>query len=349
MKTPKSIILFATTLLFFYSCQKQLDLQYKSQLVLKDETEKLTSWLQKLASTRNGAQKDRILSIQKNLLIKELKIVPGSDNQTMIIVPLDSGFQSNRNKQLKKINTFILTINKEGMIVQGNIVQYFPTTKGIKKLQPVLFSNMVNEQPVETDGKFVYLGIFDEYLYEVQYKNGKQKSFAERRPYSSNINSSKIASRQKCIDWYLQTYENGVLVSEEYLYTTCGNSIDNEEVGPDGGGGGNDIEYEFQVKKTVKWIVAENPGWGGQIISEETIKGKRSSSEPEGGHFTEIKHYASICNFCSNATDVWAESSNSLSASNQSASARVSGLFQYNGSTTREEGSKSWSFSELFP
>ena len=35
-----------------------------------------------------------------------------------------------------------------------------------------------------------------------------------------------------CIDWYWQTYENGILIDEEYLYTTCDCVVT-------GGGGGN--------------------------------------------------------------------------------------------------------------
>jgi hypothetical protein len=140
--------------------------------------------------------------------------------------------------------------------------------------------------------------------------------------------------------------------------TTCNDECGNpmyQSLCPDGssgnGGGNNDAEYEFEAAKTVTWTVSWAPDSSGQIISIERIKGKRVSTEPQGGHFTSISHYWADCNFCSSAHpyDVWIEESHEVSASDQQANASVSGTLHYQGFVYHPSGSKQWSFSQVFP
>jgi len=66
---------------------------------------------------------------------------------------------------------------------------------------------------------------------------------------------------QYCIDWYWQTWIDGVLVYEEYLYTTCSCTLSTG-----GGGGGGEMSCE---QKNVDFINMEHPEDG--PVSESTI------------------------------------------------------------------------------
>ena len=49
-------------------------------------------------------------------------------------------------------------------------------------------------------------------------------TFGENDPINASDPSGLTLNAQVCIDWYMQYYLNGVLIYEEYLYTTCSGS-----------------------------------------------------------------------------------------------------------------------------
>jgi hypothetical protein len=80
-----------------------------------------------------------------------------------------------------------------------------------------------------------------------QYDNilGKNKNDNNRESFNRemmNANPCEDGAAELCIDWFWQTFVNGVLFSEEYLYTSC-QCMNNSG----GGGAGSPSDYDLCV------------------------------------------------------------------------------------------------------
>jgi hypothetical protein len=253
-----------------------------------------------------------------------------------------------------------LTIADNRTFFKGNIMLYIPEVRNDlgSNFTNFQFSKILDQGESEIDGKFIFKSIFDKYLYAIEIRNGKQIAFAEMRP--KNGLDKMRQSDETCIHWYLITtyyFADGTTdTTEEYVGTTCYGSCQPNELCDvlEGGGGGVQTDYEYEVGKTEDWRVAGNPiePANGEVKSIERIKGKRVSSEPQGGHFVSITHYSSGCNFCTSANpyDVWTEGSVNVNISSpQVASSTVTGTLQFQGVTYPISNSNTWSFQTLFP
>jgi len=123
---------------------------------------------------------------------------------------------------------------------------------------------------------------------------------------------------------------------------------------PDDGSEGT-VSYEYEVAKDVEWTVASNPAPNennvGEIKSIDRLKGKRVSGEPQGGHFKDLVHLWSICNFClsSNPYDVWVEDLASKGVTDpQHAFMAIYGDLHYKGINYPLSNTKLWEFQDVF-
>ncbi|MET0395137.1 MAG: hypothetical protein ABW019_18465 [Chitinophagaceae bacterium] len=348
------VSLLATTL-FLTACIKQ-DAENKpesldSQLV----TGKVHAWLDSKTST-NAPRNERVRIIRENLDFPQLFTEELNEKEKLIVIPIKSGFVANTNKADRPVNYLVLVMDEGGNINKGNLVQYIPETKQAGTAIPHhAFSQLYNAEDVATDGRFAMLSIFDRLLFEAGYKGGQRVSFAQIRPKDKQRHTA-AKEPEICIDWYLVTtyyYLDGTReVREEYLFTTCSgggcqpNELCDEFEG--GTGGANFVDYQYDVGETVDWTVFTNPVSGiGEVKSRERLKGRRVSTEPQGGHFTGIYHYWSYCNFCYDQHDVWLEQVNRISAAGQTATSYIFGRLQYKGTVSYPSNTTSWSFAEV--
>lgn len=139
--------------------------------------------------------------------------------------------------------------------------------------------------------------MLDRLLYQWEYKKGELASSGWVQ--EKEAGKEKRGEAQKttaCIDWYLvTTYHNPdgtTTVTEEYLYTTCSHSIDDELVGDGtGGGGGGDPDADEPMSyKTRDWVYAVNNSGYWAIVPTEGFNGIRKISAPNGGRFTSFVH-----------------------------------------------------------
>lgn len=343
------------TALFFTACNKQDAESKPGSLDNPLMTSKVHAWLDSKQSA-NAPRNERVRTIRENLDFSQLFTEELNEKEKLIVIPIKSGFVANTNKADRPVNYLVLVMDKGGDINKGNLVQYIPENKQAGTPLPHdAFFLLYNAEDVTTDGRFVLLSIFDRFLFEASYKDGQRVSFAEMRPKDKQRNTAAKEAKT-CIDWYLITtyyYLDGTReIREEYLYTTCSdsscqpNELCDEFEG--GTGGANFVDYQYEVGKTKEWTVFTNPVSGiGEVKSIERLKGRRVSTEPEGGHFTGIRHYWSSCNFCYNEDDVWLEQDNQVSAAGQTATSYTSGRLQFNGNAYYPFNTKSWSFSEV--
>jgi hypothetical protein len=115
-------------------------------------------------------------------------------------------------------------------------------------------------------------------------------------------------------------------------------------------------EEDDEAITTVDWLVFPMPNsspgnnWDG-IRSLETFKGKRVSTEPQGGHFKWISHNWSVCTFCStnNPHDVYYETGSATSLPTpQTAKSHVTGKLNFKGDPYNIDNAKTFNFQDVF-
>lgn len=154
-------------------------------------------------------------------------------------------------KEKKQAVKFFVARQDEKAFKDGSYF-VFLTAKGTVMSNPEqLIVNRFNTGKTDNDGfsgAMLQYDLDDKLISAAHYKNGNKTSTADKLVYKpkqerkENDNEGPVGSvaplecgegaSQFCIDWFWQTYEEGVLVEEEYLYTTC-------YCGTSGGGGGS--------------------------------------------------------------------------------------------------------------
>lgn len=203
-------------------------------------------------------------------------------------------------------------------------------------------------------------------------RNGEWVTSKKYCTNRSNIEKSttNLTSRtnEGCELWgcYLVEYnENGQVINETLLYTYlvgegCGpgpDTGDNWE--PTGGGSGESEQEGVEIFRTLTWHVyntsggATSPtGTGSGVNSMENVRGKRNSNDSNGGYFISASHHTSTCNSCndpSNPNAAYIEDAGSTSMQTTNlVSSSVSGHYSENGQPKYINGSRNWSFNQIF-
>ncbi len=351
-------LLFCVILIGALSCKKETSDTLNNDVTIN----KVNTWLDNQIILTKSAKAQNIQLLKENLDIANLKLENSEENEQLVIIPIKEAFKQLRNIDNKTTLYFVAIMNKTGSIRKANLVMYIPAAgKIITALPDKTFYNILNEGKNVASGQFRFLSVTGRWLYQLEYnKNGDLSAFGLIQQKSKlgdgNISTNGVTTLSTCTDWYLVTtyyYSDGTTSqTSDYVGTTCDGCGDtmNQSLCPDSGGGGSTSEYEFAASKQPTWYVYDEPG-GGNVLSFETIKGKKVSGENQGGHFTDIVKGVSSCTSCSSSHpyDVWIENSHDVSYSAQSASASVDGRLQFGGFVYFPSNSKSWTFAELFP
>ena len=129
-----------------------------------------------------------------------------------------------------------------------------------QNLTPDFFS--LEQIPTTFSGAILQYDLKNNIIFGKHYEEGKPVNRTDKLSYKKSEpgSNSNFANpdecggegTQVCIDWYWQTWVNGVLVYEEYLYTTC------SCVGTGGGGGGGNGPTTAQLAADLMAQI-ENP------------------------------------------------------------------------------------------
>lgn len=160
--------------------------------------------------------------------------------------PQKTAVNSNQKKFL------VTTGNSDGIISSGKYI--YLLTKKAEGPAPAFVQNaepaflMQQKIPAGFSGAVFEYDLDNNFISGRYYEHGKQTDNITRLSYKSGStgNGSNYADPNCegvviCVEWYWQTWVNGVLVYEEYLYTTC------ECMEQGGGGGGGQTQTPQQM------------------------------------------------------------------------------------------------------
>jgi hypothetical protein len=143
--------------------------------------------------------------------------------------------------------------------------------------------NLINNEIENYSGQLIKRNISGYLIYQVDISNGQVSSFKNlKKGNQSNQGQQRVT---ECIDWYLATYVNGVLVSEVYLFTDCGGNV---QEGGGGNGGGNNQSSSTPCEHALALAQDSIFQAGAQFLREVTtlnyeiglIKGKDVNGKP---------------------------------------------------------------------
>ncbi len=297
----KTILLAATMALLLVSCKKN-DALIPGNQVADNTATKVTDWLDlQVNRTSSADSKERMKNLKQHLVLDQLHYEDLRKGEKLIIVPIDNSFVPGSNKNENPINCLMLVETTEGTIRKGNIVQYIPVVRTTENKIPAnAFHEFFTSQNL-ADAKFTFLTLTNKFMYEMEYKD--QTLSKHRTLYDKNKKEPSLTKEETCIDWYLQTFENGILVSEVYVYTTCGPYV---EDGSGSGVGGGENPTGTVVKTQATWAVAANVSGFWILWSTEEFTGVKVPGEIGGGHFTSVTHsFDAISNFLPNYAYIW--------------------------------------------
>jgi hypothetical protein len=155
-----------------------------------------------------------------------------------------------------KPNTYLIaTENAQGQITGGQYIMVLPNAKKMGKgqadFEPVAL--LGTEKPRDFSGAILYYDVQGQLTGSKVYEAGQVQlkttaNLAARDLGQGSPSPNKVIREcgealgiPVCIDWYWQTYVNGVLVDEDYMFTTCCS-------GTSGGGSGVNNNGECQAQ-----------------------------------------------------------------------------------------------------
>jgi hypothetical protein len=354
MRSKLFLPLFGAMMIILFSCQKQeIKQENNDQLISK-----VNSWLDGRKPDQKPIQAENVELLKNNLQFSDLRIENSNNEEKIVIIPVSENFKTLKNLDKASIPNLVLIMDKMGNVRKGNIILFYPKTGvAYNKVPENTFYDILNTAKPKTNGKFKYLSVTGKKIHELEYENGHLKEFGHIKDSIPNGNRTNT----NCVDWYWVTTvydEWGFVISEtwDYYTTTCQGEdctdpynamlcpMDNSS----GGGTGDAEGWEYAVQRFVQWKVKDNGVSGSEIWSGETIKGKRNSTYPNGGYFTDIDHWNSWCVSCPQ-NGVWGESSNSsVNYTSSQATSFVNGNLYYQGIAFNYFDTKNWSFNNVF-
>lgn len=257
MNKTVGLLALAIAALSLTQCKKE-DKQPIPPTTAKENTLTAKDWLaqQQAALIKSGGamQFDAAAKINWNNPIN------GTDGSTQFI-PI-----ATNNKQLGKY--LKLTKAANGAITGGNYVYLYPIMQ--KEVNAYLLEG--KKIPADFSGTLLEYGLDNQLLTTKVYEKGStvagKTTKLALKPGPNSLGGNTAAARTVCTAYYIETYMDGVMVSEIYLYTICVKEPDEALITDDGSGGGGAADetaalmaqFNDYIKYTSSPATATAPG-----------------------------------------------------------------------------------------
>ncbi|PZR27577.1 MAG: hypothetical protein DI535_10150 [Citrobacter freundii] len=229
------------------SCQKQ-DASLIPANVEAEQGQKVLAWLDRQSGNfTRVVDQNSISALKKSLLFSRMRIENINNDQQLVIIPIADSFRTfNAKKAPQPAGQKLLVIRQTGdqTFSLGHIVELTAQGSQSTEIPQGLIHKLQDDLTHNYSGTFRLLTINNYLLVEKEFAKGKLISL-KNIDFRKQDETTQAAKNYQtlndcpcnCIDWYEVTYyidewNNMVIVDEVYLMTTCDWNL------PGGGGGG---------------------------------------------------------------------------------------------------------------
>ncbi len=197
-KTIYSIagFLIGIVVLFSIGCKKDfssqdLSVEIKQNLV----RENVVTWLENKAANTSLNKSNTMKAVASALQFSEMLEESTSSKEKILVIPIGVEFSRAKNISHGTSPYLVLICDINGKVKKGNLVVYSSARTEKLKLSPsIAISKILNSQNPELDGKFLFLGVTGNRLFELNYVDNKLKSFSyitkEQDSNNNDVSSS---------------------------------------------------------------------------------------------------------------------------------------------------------------
>jgi len=217
--------IFAIVIFSIQGCKKTSSDKVNNKQVLESILlKKANEWLDKMEKITAISDKSTLSSLRNNLVYAGVIIQRFDANYQLLVIPVNNEFTSNMVSENETEKYLVIKCN-ENIAQGGYFLEISTQNSTLSKNQQLQFKNFFNATDTDFEGQVAFSTIYQKFLFEHEYANGKLSKtkylFPEKKNTIKTKNSSIESSNINCIDWYWMYYLNGILIGEVYAYTTC--------------------------------------------------------------------------------------------------------------------------------
>jgi hypothetical protein len=329
MKSILFQIFFILSVIFGLSACKKEAVSAADAPVENSLVKHAKAWIEKQKPAAQTADTEKMILLQQYLDFGKSSTESLIEGEQLLLVPVQDDYKAAAQIHQQTNVHLLLIFNSKGVIRKGHLVVFESASGQRQEVPSAEYAAIFNTGKVAVNGKFNFRSLTGRRLYELKYDDGQLKQAG----YFKSGNPTGRVNASGCTDWYLVTtyyYTDGTTyTSESYVGRTCDYGPGEwQNLPPDqnGGGGPDQIIYEYAVTKPVEWTVETNPSGWWKVVSTEELTGKVDTQNPYGKKFLNAVHkYDDILNYGS-WTFVWTKwNSTTVINSDAVASATVSG------------------------
>jgi hypothetical protein len=213
-----------------------------SQEILKKVTDFIT------VETEQEVNKPKL---NDNLITTAAHFYNINETEKIVVIGIREPFITPVITIKKTIKYFVAKLDGSDNVLSGNIIELVSGDKlAASTAEKTILTNYTKSANSFT-GILINLSTTNQYLDEITYSSGK---IINTKKLEEQSQSSGTVAARSCLAYYLNVYEDGVLVSSTYLYTICTGN---------GAGSGTGCEQTRIVESTTTPLELKNCGGGG--------------------------------------------------------------------------------------
>jgi hypothetical protein len=239
------LVISISIMIIYFSCKKADTINDPSEnLVSQEILKKVTDFI--TAQTEQEVNKPKL---NDYLITTAAHLYNINQTEKIVVIGIRESFTIPVITIKNTIKYFMAKLDGSDNVLSGNIIELVSGDKlTASTAEKIILTNYTKSSNSFT-GILINLSTTNQYLDEITYNSGKiinTKKLEDQSP-------TNLAARS-CLVFYLNVYEDGILVSSTYLYAICTGN---------GAGSGTGCEQTRMVDNTTAPLELKNCGGGG--------------------------------------------------------------------------------------
>ncbi len=216
----KKTVFFFAILFILAACNKDASHQDTQPTTINKDLarQKVTEWMRIFQSTLPENSQRKIEHLRANMVLSEIAVLTLLNTKQVFIIPLKKDFEASLLGAGAQ-KSLMLILNENGEVIAKNILQH--SEEGGHSSEDILKSVYLGIGRTGND-RLVFYTLDLQKEFGWQYENGVLKQYfnVSKKP-NAVTGTPNTTMSLNCVEYYWVTYENGVPVNYEYLYTRC--------------------------------------------------------------------------------------------------------------------------------